>query len=186
MTAIVGALRAARDPLAFGELAIGVYDSKIVARSRQVRRRQVAIPHGDVSNLRRALRGLIRDGDVVVVGSDALRDSEQPSGKRYALSDRSTGNEGRSATPPTPLSVQPEPLAGSRRAANDVAPDGSGESSGTSIRLTPAGAIPVCIRGELSVPARVFAWERGLLSPLVDDLFRSLNHAAIENDESDP
>jgi hypothetical protein len=61
----------------------------------------------------------------------------------------------------------------------------SRESSGGSVRLTPAGGVPACIRGELPVPARVFPWERGLLSTLVDDLLQDLSHAANKNDHSD-
>jgi hypothetical protein len=63
---------------------------------------------------------------------------------------------------------------------------GSGESSGSSVRLTPAGRMPASIRGELPVPARVFAWERGLLSTLVDDLLQDLSHAANQNDDPHP
>ena len=65
-------------------------------------------------------------------------------------------------------------------------PSESAESSGSSIRLTPAGGTPPRIRGKLPVPARVFPWERGLLSTIVDDLLQDLIHAANKNDDSDP
>jgi hypothetical protein len=70
--------------------------------------------------------------------------------------------------------------------ATSRAHSGSGESSGNSGRLTPAGGIPASIRGELPVPARIFPWERGLLSIIVDDLFQDLSHAANKTDDSNP
>ena len=51
MVAVLGVLRAASGPLAFSEIAIGMYGSR------------VALPAGDTANLRRALRGLVQRGD---------------------------------------------------------------------------------------------------------------------------
>lgn len=122
MVAVLGALRVASGPLAFSEIAIGMYGSRTVTRSWRGRRRQVVLPSGDAANLRRALRGLVRRGDVVLVGDDALPESaRRPPGTRYALSDRSTGNEARPANEVTSPSLLPEPVVAGALPANDVA-----------------------------------------------------------------
>lgn len=226
MVTILGALRAASGPLAFGEVAIGIYGSRTVTRSWRGRPRRVVVPARDTSNLRRALRGLVRCGAIVVVGDDDdfPESARRPHGTRYTVSDRSTGNARRTANAVTSSSLPPEPVVARERLANDLGLDGSDaacvvlacvpandtlivpndgadgvadpttrrvqsgsrESSNSSVRLTPARGIPASIRGELSVPVRVFAWELGLLSTLADDLLQNLSHAASENDDPNP
>jgi hypothetical protein len=220
MVAILGALRAASASLGFSEIAIGIYGGRTATRIRRGRRRKVVVPAGDTANLRRALRGLVRRGDIVVVSDDALPEcAGRPHGTRYTVSDPSTGNEKWPANDVTSSALPPEPVVDCGLPAKDVvldrseatsvvgvladrtlpAPDnggaaprtrrahsGSGESSGSSVRLTPTGGVPISVRGELPIPARVFAWERGLLSTLVDDLLQDLSHAANENDDPNP
>jgi hypothetical protein len=122
MVAILGALRNASEPLAFGEIATGIYGSRIVTRSWRGRLRRVVVPAGDTANLRRALCGLVRRGDIVVVGDDALPESaRRPHGTRYAVSDRCTGNEGRPANDLITSTLPPEPTIPRGLPANDVA-----------------------------------------------------------------
>jgi hypothetical protein len=59
----------------------------------------------------------------------------------------------------------------------------SAESSGSSVRLTPAGGIEASIRGELRIPAHICPWERGILFTLVEDLLQDLSNAATESHE---
>lgn len=242
MRAVCDALHAANGPLTFVEISASVYGTRTVDRLRRGRRRRIALPAGDTSNLRRAISGLLHRGTIVVVGIDSA--AERPERRfcgRYALNDRCTGNHrervehGRlraggktmtagvvseggalvmgESTPgndvvfgcdPVELSHTTRgPRASSHTGtpANDRAvtacedgnssltrrrfPAGSPESSGSSARPTSAGVTPGSIRGALPVPARVFEWERGLLSGLVDDLFKELSHAPTEDDDSD-
>lgn len=197
MGTILGALRAASGPLAFSEIAIGIYGSRTVTRSRRGRRQLVVLPVGDASNLRRALRGLVRRGDVVVVGDDVPRESaRRPHQVRFAVSDRSTGNERRPANDVTGVVLASMPANDTLPAPNEAGNSfanlttrrprsGSSELSGSSVRLTSAGDAPP-VRGAVPVPAKVLPWERALLASLVDDHLKDLSHAANKNDDADP
>jgi len=112
MVALLGALRAASGPLAFNEVAIGMNGSKTVTRFRRGRPRRVVVPAGDTASLRRALRGLVRRGDVVVIVDDVFpKSARRPDATRYAVSDRCTGNVDASANEVTCPSLPPKPGA---------------------------------------------------------------------------
>ncbi len=112
MVALLGALRAASGPLAFNEVAIGMNGSKTVTRFRRGRPRRVVVPAGDTASLRRALRGLVRRGDVVVIVDDVFpKSARRPDATRYAVSDRCTGNVDASANEVTCPSLPPKPAS---------------------------------------------------------------------------
>jgi len=94
MLTIRDALLAADAPLTLTEIASGVYGWRDATRCRGGRRRHVAVPNGDPSNVRRALKGLLRSGTVVEVVDAAVPEFARRKGQtRYAISDRFTGND---------------------------------------------------------------------------------------------
>jgi hypothetical protein len=120
MVAVRNVLRAADAPLSVTEVALAVYGSKNVTRSRGGRRRRVAVPNGDPSNIRRALNALLRGGAIKRVAdadvSEAGRHGRQP---HYVISDRFTRNESRSGS----LELgELAPLSSAALPENDVIP----------------------------------------------------------------
>lgn len=120
MVAVRDVLRAADAPLSVTEIALAVYGSKNATRSRGGRRRRVAVPNGDPSNIRRALNALLRGGAIRRVTdadvSEAGRHGRQP---HYVISDRFTRNDSR----PGPLSLgELAPLSSVALPANDFTP----------------------------------------------------------------
>jgi len=87
MAAVCDALRAANGPLSLNEIACAAYGTRTADRVRNGRRRRVTVPTGDVSNVRRALKGLVGRGTVVMVSGHASF-----SRNRYALRDRERSN----------------------------------------------------------------------------------------------
>jgi len=94
MVAICDVLRAAGGPLTFREIAGRVLGTRAVTRPGQGSRWRASVPNGDVSNLRRAFRALLRRGTVVEFGAARLR---------FELSDRFTQNEPKPASGILPL-----------------------------------------------------------------------------------
>ena len=93
MAAICEVLRAAAGPLTFSEIAVRVYGTKMVT-GRRTLSRHVTVPNGNLSNLQRALRALLRRGTVKEFGA---------SGLRFALSECFTRNEPKRASCIQPL-----------------------------------------------------------------------------------
>jgi hypothetical protein len=91
MIDVCGALSAAAGPLTFADIATTVYGSRTVTRYTGGRRRHAEVPDGDASNLRRAIKSLLRSGKVVEVRA-ALEAGGRRGQIRYDLSDRSTWN----------------------------------------------------------------------------------------------
>jgi hypothetical protein len=127
---LLDALERAEAPLTFGDLARAVLGERRVIRVRSRRRFEVTVPNGDVSNLRRGLQGLIRQGRVVPIVDPAANEPRRTRcSARYALSDRFTFHK--NFVPAAPSALWPH-----------LGKAASGVTAGESVTLARCGEAP--------------------------------------------
>lgn len=137
MVAILDVLRAAAAALTFAEVATAVYGFRTVTRYAGGRSRRVAVPKGDASNIRRALKTLLSSGAVVKVETAATESVGRNGQIRYELSDRFTRNDS-----PRPAISAREAVIGGLQTT--FRPSASAKSSG--VAASPASAPKECCR----------------------------------------
>jgi hypothetical protein len=188
---VVIALREAERPLGLDEVARAVHGERVVRRRRGQRLRDVAVPSGDLSNLRRALNGLVKDEMVERVASSGSTRGGRGR-ESFALSDRYTCNtpyEGAGVSPlihlsndehdslfkhDTPSRSLLVKLKAALHRYCTKYESGHGANVRTAARATTArtrklrDAPP--IRSNLISPNVIEPWERELLLPLVSDV----------------